>query len=114
MISLRDLKCEGLKRSIFHQFLKLLIESSDGTLVEKVVCGLLDVKSRFVSQVRHKNEILKKKIFLRRFPLSRFLVKTLRAKKKLPLKSFHKNLLFGIDVKLSDVRSLNVILTEVL
>ena len=40
--------------------------------------GLLDKKPGFDSQARHQNEI--RKVFLRRFPLSRFLAKTLSVK----------------------------------
>ena len=40
-----------------------------------------------------------KKIFLRRLPLSRFLAKTLRVN-KIAMKTFTKNLSFGIDFKL--------------
>ena len=44
-------------------------------------------ESRFASQARHQNEI--RKIFLRRFPLSRLLAKTLRVN-KIAMKSFSK------------------------
>ena len=40
-----------------------------------------------------------KKVFLRRFPLSKFLAKTLRVN-KIAMKSFSKNLLFGVAFKL--------------
>ena len=59
--------------------------------------GLLDEKPGFESQARHQNEI--RKIFLRRFPLSRFLAKTLRVNKN-AMKSFPKNFSFGFDFKL--------------
>ena len=42
---------------------------------------------------------MKKKIFLRRFALSRFLAKTLRVNKPV-MKKFLKNLSSGVDVKL--------------
>ena len=41
--------------------------------------GLLDEQPGFEFQARHQNEI--RKVFLRRFPLSRFLAKTLRVNK---------------------------------
>ena len=41
--------------------------------------GLVDEKPEFKSQARHQNEI--RIVFLRRFPLSRFLAKTLRVNK---------------------------------
>ena len=59
--------------------------------------GLLDEKSGFESQARHQNKI--RKVFVRRFPLSRFLAKTLRVN-KIAMKSFSKNLSFGVDFKL--------------
>ena len=59
--------------------------------------GLLDEKPGFESQARHQNEI--RKVFLRRFPLSRFLAKTLRVN-KIAMKSFSKYLSFGVDFKL--------------
>ena len=61
--------------------------------------GLLDEKPGSESQGRHQNEI--RKVFLRRFPLSRFLAKTLRIN-KIAIKSFSKNLSFGVDFKLQD------------
>ena len=59
--------------------------------------GLLDEKSGFESQARHQNKI--RKVFLRRFPLSRFQAKILRVN-KIAMKSFSKNLSFGVDFKL--------------
>ena len=59
--------------------------------------GLLDEKPGCKSQARHQNEI--RKVFLRRFPLSTFLAKTLRVN-KIAMKSFSKNLSFGVDFKL--------------
>ena len=60
--------------------------------------GLLNDKPGFESQARHQNEI--RKVVLRRFPLSRFLAKTLRVN-KIAMKSFsEKNLSFGVDFKL--------------
>ena len=58
--------------------------------------GLSDEKPGFESQARHQNEIRKE--FLRRFPLSRFLAKTLRVN-KIAMKSFSKNLSLGFDFK---------------
>ena len=49
--------------------------------------GLLDEKPGFESQARHQNEV--QKVFLRRFPLSRFLAKTLRVN-KIAMKSFQQ------------------------
>ena len=57
---------------------------------------LLDEKPGFESQERQQNEI--RKVFLRRFALSRFLAKTLRVN-KIAMKSFSKNLSFGVDFK---------------
>ena len=54
-------------------------------------------KPGFESQARHQNEI--RKVFLRRFLLSRFLAKTRRVN-KIAMKSFSKNLWFGVDFKL--------------
>ena len=48
-------------------------------------------------QVRHQNKI--QKVFFPRFPLSRFLAKTLRVN-KIAMKNFSKNLSFGVDFKL--------------
>ena len=59
--------------------------------------GLLDEKPGFEPQVRHQNEI--RKVFLRRFPLSRFLANAPRVN-KIAMKSFSKNLSFGVDFKL--------------
>ena len=59
--------------------------------------GLLDEMPGFESQARHQNEI--RKVFLRHFPLSRFLAKTLRVN-KIAIKSFSKKLSFGVDFKL--------------
>ena len=59
--------------------------------------GLLDEKPRLESQARHQNEL--RKVFLRRFSLSSFLAKTLRVN-KITVKSFSKNLYFGVDFKL--------------
>ena len=50
-----------------------------------------------MAQTRPHNKI--QKVFLRRFPLSRFLAKTLRLK-KIAMKSFSNNLSFGNDFKL--------------
>ena len=50
-----------------------------------------------LSQALKKNKI--QKLFLRRFPLSRFLAKTLR-ENKIEMISFSKNLSFGVDFKL--------------
>ena len=58
----------------------------------------VEEKPGFESQARHQNKI--RKVFLRRYPLSRFLVKTLRVN-KIAMKSFlKKNLSFGVDFKL--------------
>ena len=62
-----------------------------------LVDSLLDEKPVFESQARHQNEI--RKVFLWRFPFSRFLAKTLRVN-KIAMKSFSKNLSFGVDFKL--------------
>ena len=59
--------------------------------------GLLDVKPEFEPQARHQNEV--QKIFLQRFPLSRYVAKTLRVN-KISMKSFSKILSFGVDFKL--------------
>ena len=56
--------------------------------------GLLDVKPGFELQVRHQNKM--RKVFLWRFPLNRFLAKTLRVNKNCYEKLL-KNLSFGID-----------------
>ena len=58
--------------------------------------GLLDEKPGFESQARDQNKI--QKVFLRRFPISRFLAKTLSVN-KIAMKSF-LNLSFGVDFKL--------------
>ena len=58
-------------------------------LFKIALCKAEDLKPGFVFQIRHQNEIWKQKIFLRRFPLSRFLAKTLRVK-KFSMKSFSK------------------------
>ena len=63
----------------------------------RLCVGLLGEKPGFESQARHQNKI--RKVFLRRFPLSRFLAKTLRVN-KIAMKSFSKNLSFGVDFKL--------------
>ena len=49
------------------------------------------------SQARHQNKI--QEVFLRRFPLSGFLATTLRVN-KIAMKSFSKNLSFGVAFKL--------------
>ena len=49
--------------------------------------GLLDEKPGFEPQVRHQNKM--QKVLLRRFPLSRFLAKTMNAT-KIAMKSFSK------------------------
>ena len=55
-------------------------------------------KSGFEPQARHQNKI--QKVFLRRFPLSRFLAKT-PGINKIVMKSFSKNnLSFGVNFKL--------------
>ena len=59
--------------------------------------GLLHEKSGFEPQTRHQNKI--QKVIFRRFPLSRFLAKTLRVN-KIAMKSFSKNLSFAVDFKL--------------
>ena len=59
--------------------------------------GLLDIKPGFEPQARHQNKI--QKVCLRRFPLSRFLAKTLRIN-KIAMNSFSQNLSFGVDFKL--------------
>ena len=59
--------------------------------------GLLDEKPVFESQARHQNKI--RKVYLRRFPLTRFLAKTLKVN-KIAMKSFSKNLSFGVNFKL--------------
>ena len=56
-------------------------------LYSRQCVGLLDVKPGFEVQTRHQNKI--QKVFLRRFPLSRFLARTLRANKS-AMKSFSK------------------------
>ena len=50
--------------------------------------GLLDEKPGFESQARHQNKI--RKVFLRRFPLSRFVAKTLRVNNKPAMKKVLK------------------------
>ena len=54
---------------------------------------ILDEKPGFETQDRHQNKV--RKVFLRRHPHSRFLAKTLRV-----MKSFSRNLSFGVDIKL--------------
>ena len=61
------------------------------------MCVAVNEKPGFEPQPRHQNKI--RKVFLRRFPLSRFLAKTLRVN-KIAMKSFSKNLSFGVDFKL--------------
>ena len=48
-------------------------------------------------QAGHQNEI--RKVFLRQFSLSKFLAKSQRVN-KIAMKSFSKNLSFGVDFKL--------------
>ena len=55
---------------------------------------------RIPGQASKRNMKKKRKIFLRRFPLSRFLAKSLRLKNKPAMKKFLKNLSFGVDIKL--------------
>ena len=59
--------------------------------------GILDVKTEFESQVSHQNKT--RKVFLRQFPLSKFLIITLRVN-IIAMKSFLKIVSFGIDFKL--------------
>ena len=59
--------------------------------------GLLKEKPEFEPQARHQNKI--RKLFIRRFPPSRFLAKTLRVN-KIAMNSFLKNLSFGVDCKM--------------
>ena len=54
-------------------------------------------KLRFETQAGHQNKI--RKIFLRRFPLRRFLTKTLSVN-KIAVKGFSKNLSVEVDFKL--------------
>ena len=63
-----------------------------------VVIGLLHEKPGFEPKARYLTKI--RKVFLRRFPLSRFLAKTLRVN-KIAMKNFSKNLSFGVDFKLT-------------
>ena len=51
--------------------------------------GLLDMKPEFLPQARHQNKI--QKVFLRRYPLIRFLAKILRVN-KIAIKSSSKHL----------------------
>ena len=60
--------------------------------------GLLNEKPGFEPQIRHQNKI-QKVFFFWRFPLSRFLAKTLGVN-KIAMKSFTKHLSFGVDFKL--------------
>ena len=72
-------------------------ENNNKIMIIRTKCiGLLDEKPGFEPEVRHQNKI--RKVFLRRFPLSRFLAETLRVN-KIAMKSF-SNLSFGVDFKL--------------
>ena len=55
--------------------------------------GLLDEKPGFEPQARHRNKI--QKVFLRQFPLSRFLAKTLRVNKNCHEKVSQKSIAHG-------------------
>ena len=70
--------------------------SKKKSIVFKDITLILSLVIICSSQARHQNEI--RKVFLRRFPLSRFLAKSLRVN-KIAMKSF-SNLSFGIDFKL--------------
>ena len=70
-----------------------------GEVALVLLCGLSVVGSVLAYQPSKRN--MKKNIFLRRFPLSRFLAKTLRVNNlTLPWKNFSKNLSFEVDIKL--------------
>ena len=75
-------------RFICYLLTYLIGHNKKSPLSSRQCVGLLDEKPVFESQVRHQNEI--RKVFLRRFPLSRFLAKTLRKKIKLPRKVSQK------------------------
>ena len=62
-------------KTILKSYIHAYIHSRRGL----VGSGLLDVKPGFELQARHQNKI--QKVFLWRFPLSRFLAKTLRVNK---------------------------------
>ena len=72
------------------------LRKNDYLKKKKIVQILNNVKN---NRVRHQwiNEI--RKVFIRRFPLSSLLAKTLRVN-KIPMESFSKNLSFGVDFKL--------------
>ena len=68
--------------TVFSIKLNCSYVDSEVAVVQQVVCWLIRRKARVLeSQARHQNEI--RKVFLRRFPLSRFLAKTLRVNRKL-------------------------------
>ena len=63
--------------------------NSEVAVVYYVGVGLLDENPGLEPQARHQNEI--RKVFHRRFPLSRFLAKALRGN-KIAMKSFSKKI----------------------
>ena len=84
---------DALKDNIREAFGEIQLHTIDNVLkIWNIWCwkmdvGLLGVKPGFDSQARHQNQI--QKVFLRRFPLSRFLAKTLRVNQNWREK-FHK------------------------
>ena len=86
---------------IFHQIFGIYFDNllkSPQSIKQGV--DLFDEKPRFGPQDKHENKI--QKIYLRRFPFSRFLTKTLRVN-KVAMKKFLTNLSFEVDFKLQVV-----------
>ena len=70
-------------------FIKMCLKKMKSSWSSRQCVGLLDEKLGFETQARHPHKI--RKVFLRRFPLSRLLAVTLRVN-KIAMKSFSKNL----------------------
>ena len=88
-------KLQKYYRDILHlSNLRHILTFAEGWMNANILIvqiGLLDVKPAI--------DQTSKQVFLRRFPLSRFLAKTQRVI-KIEMKCFSKNLSFGVDVKL--------------
>ena len=88
-------KCYVYKMQIIEQKIEVIDLKYENHWPKK--CKSSNKKKKKESnEIKTKKE---KKIFLRRFPLSRFLSKTLKVNKP-AMKKFLKNLSFGVDVKL--------------
>ena len=80
-----------------HRITSIMTKKLKSLLSSRQCVGLLDEKLGFELQARYQNRI--RKIFLRRFPLNRFLAKTLRENKNCHEKFLKKSVVRGQNLK---------------